>query len=175
VKALVTKPAAITFAFRTNDWRFEMRFRRKLNEYRRQGIFVSHIWMYANYSGLVKSDETRKLMVLDRASGQRAHCLYGCISMAVCWDGRVTACGCADIEANALAIGNAAEESLPDIWSGTKRIGIVDSFAKGTPAKICRNCSAYLPDTSVFSRRYFRKFRPHQPLPLEFFHQFWGG
>jgi len=90
-------------------------------------------------------------------------------------DGRITACGCADIEADALAIGNAAEDSLSDVWSGNRRIEIFDSFVKGKLAKICRNCSAYLPDANAFSRPYFREYGPHQPLPLEFFHQFWGG
>ncbi len=177
LKAFVPKPAAVTFAFRTNDWRFEMNFRRKLNEYRRQGIFISHIWLYANYSGRVKSDKKRNLLVLDGGAdgASRANCLYGCVSMAVCWDGRITACGCADIEADALAIGNADEESLSDAWSGSRRLEIVGSFAKGKPAGICRNCSAYLPDTDVFSRPYFTKFGQHQPLPLDFFHQFWGG
>lgn len=175
LKNVVPSPANITFAFRTNDWSFELRFKRKIAGYQKQGVFISHIWMYANYSGLVESDERRKLVVLDSDARQQANCLYGCISMAVCWDGRITACGCADIEADALAIGNAAEEALPDVWSGSRRLGIVNSFVNEKPAGICRNCSAYLPDTGVFSRPYFKVFGPHQPLPLEFFHQFWGG
>jgi MoaA/NifB/PqqE/SkfB family radical SAM enzyme len=175
LRNLVSSPANITFAFRTNDWGFELHFKRKIAEYRRRGVFISHIWMYANYSGLVKSDERRNLVVLGSGERQQTSCLYGCISMAVCWDGRITACGCADIEANALAIGNAAEDSLSDVWSGNRRLEIFDSFSKGKPAEICRNCSAYLPDASVFSRPYFRKYRPHEHLPLEFFHQFWGG
>lgn len=175
VRDLVPSPAHITLAFRTNDWRFELRFKREIAGYRKRGVFISHIWTYANYSGLVKSDERRNLVVLGSGEQKKTNCLYGCISMAICWDGRITACGCADIEADALAIGNAAEDSLSDVWSGNRRIEIFDSFVKGKLAKICRNCSAYLPDANAFSRPYFREYGPHQPLPLEFFHQFWGG
>lgn len=175
LKDTVSHPAHIIFAFRTNDWRFEIRFRRKINEYRKQGVFVSHVWTYANYAGLVKSDDKLKLVVLDSTPGQQANCLYGCISMAVCWDGRITACGCADIEGEALQIGNAAVNSLQDVWCGNKRVEILASFRKGTPPGICRRCSAYLPDFVVFSRPCFNKFEKHQSLPLDFFQRFWGG
>ncbi len=175
LKEDVPKPAHIIVAFRTNDWRFEMRFRRKIREYRKRGVFVSHVWMFANYAGLVKSDKKLDLVVLDSDQRQQANCLYGCISMAVCWDGRITACGCADIEAEALQIGNAGENSLQDVWCGKKRMEILASFMKGRPPGICRRCSAYLADSAVFSRPCFDKFEPHQPLPLDFFEHFWGG
>jgi MoaA/NifB/PqqE/SkfB family radical SAM enzyme len=175
LKGAVRQPASLTFAFRTNDWRFEIRFRRKLKEYRRRGVFISHIWLYANYSGIVKNDENLGLMVMDRTSEQDTCCLYGTISMAVCWDGRITACGCADVEGDKLSLGHAGTESLSEIWSGEKRAGILDSFKKRTPAQICRYCSAYLPVNVVFSRPYFKNFDLHQPLPLDFFRQFWGG
>jgi len=177
LKGLISQPANITFAFRTNDWRFERRFRRKINEYRKQGVFISHVWMYANYAGLVKSDEKKNLVVLDSPAKTKtpANCIYGCISMAVCWDGRITACGCADIEADALPIGNAGTDSLADVWSGTRRLEILDSFMKGTPAEICRKCSAFQPDTTAFPRRYFKKFNAHEPLPIDFYREFWGG
>jgi MoaA/NifB/PqqE/SkfB family radical SAM enzyme len=175
LQGAVRQPASLTFAFRTNDWKFEIRFIRKLKEYRRRGVFISHIWLYANYSGMVKNDLNRGLMVMDRTSKQDTCCLYGTISMAVCWDGRITACGCADVEGNKLSLGNAETESLSEVWSGEKRAGILDSFKKGRPAKICRYCSAYLPVNVVFSRPYFKNFELHQPLPLDFFRQFWGG
>ena len=171
----VSQPANLTFAFRTNDWKFEIRFRERLREYRKQGVFISHIWLYANYSGLVKNDEDRGLMVMERTSIQNICCLYGTISMAVCWDGRITACGCADVEGDKLSLGHAETESLSELWHGEKRAEILDSFRKGTPPRICRHCSAYLPVTVVYSRPYFNNFEPHQPLALDFFRQFWGG
>ncbi len=171
----VADPAGITLAFRTNDWRFESRFRSELDGFRRRGVFVSHIWSYANYSGLIKSDDGLKLTVVDAAAKMPETCIYASVHMAICWDGRVTACGCADYEGDALGIGRVAEDTLGDVWAGRKRQAILDSFTRGTPAGICRGCSAYQPDSDVFSRKFCREIRPHGPLPPEYFQRFWGG
>ena len=171
------RPARITFAFRTNDRRFERRFRRELDAFRRRGAFVSHIWEYANFAGRVDGDERRGLVVLQGGAGPRpqAPCLYGCVSMAICWDGRITACGCTDVEADQLPIGHADVDDLGQVWSGPRRHALFDSFGRGAPPAICRSCSAYLPDADVFSKAYFAGHEAHRPLPIEFFHQYWGG
>lgn len=175
LKDFVSDPAHITLAFRTNDWKFEWRFRRQLDDFRRRGVFVSHIWTYSNYSGLVKSDEKLNLTVVDRSAKMSQACIYAGVHMAICRDGRITACGCADFEGDALRIGQAGQNSLAEVWAGKRRIDILDSFRKGNPAEICRKCSAYLPDAIVFSGKYCRGIEPHRPLPVEYFHQFWGG
>jgi hypothetical protein len=95
--------------------------------------------------------------------------------MAICWDGRITACGCADFEGDALSIGQAGQNSLAEVWVGEKRIRILDSFQEWNPAEICQKCSAYQPDFIVFSGKFCRGIEPHHPLPLEYFQQFWGG
>ncbi len=174
LKERVPKHAGIAFAFRTNDWLFELRFRRKIREFRREGVFISHIWLFDNYSGLVKSDRGRNLVVVDRSPIQRSSCIYPSVNMAVLSDGRVTACGCTDIEGSGLMIGDAEKESLSAIWSGKKRTGMLDSFEKGKPPILCQRCTAYQPD-SVFLRSYFKNARSHQPLSRKFFHFFWGA
>ena len=171
----VAAPAHITLAFRTNDWKFERRFRRQLEEFRRRGVFVSHIWSYSNYSGFVKSDEKLNLAVVDSSVKMRQVCIYARVHMAICWDGRITACGCADFEGDALRIGQVGQDHLTDVWAGNKQIGILDSFQKGNPAEICRECSAYQPDSVVFSRKFCVGIEPHRPLPLVYFRQFLGG
>ncbi len=169
------RPAAVIFAFRTNDWQFEHRYRRQLKEYRRRGIFVSHIWNYANYAGQVQTDRQLRLEVID-GHGERLHsCIYANVHMAVCWDGHITACGCADFEGQALGIGHAGEDTLTEVWSGQKRAAILDSFAAGKTPGICRKCSAYQPDFTVFAQPFCRDISRRQPLPLEYFQQFWGG
>jgi MoaA/NifB/PqqE/SkfB family radical SAM enzyme len=174
LKGSVPRHAGIAFAFRTNDWLFELRFRRKIREFRRRGVFISHIWLFDNYSGLVKSDKRRNLVVVDRSSKQESACIYPSVNMAVLSDGRVTACGCTDIEGSGLMIGDVEKEALSAIWSGKKRKGMLDSFEKGKPPIMCQRCTAYQPD-SVFSRLYFKDVKPHQPLSRKFFHLFWGA
>ena len=171
----VADPPNINLAFRTNDWRFELRFRKQLENYRRRGAFVSHIWTYANYAGLVANDDSLHLEVIDGSMEKRLPCIYPAVHMAIGWDGRITACGCADFEGTALGIGQVGECSLGQVWSGKKRLGILDSFALGKLRKICRECSAYQPDSAIFSKSFCHGIAPHRPLPQEFFQQFWGG
>jgi MoaA/NifB/PqqE/SkfB family radical SAM enzyme len=170
----ISHPAHITFAFRTNDRKFESRCKEVIDRYRRRGVFVSHIWTYANYSGLVKDDKKLNLVVMKSGQHKRKACIYASVAMSICWDGTVTACGCADFEGTRLTIGNASTESLAAVWAGKKRTGILGSFAEGTTPLICRKCSAYQADTS-FAFPCFKNVQPHQPLPLEFYHHLWGG
>jgi MoaA/NifB/PqqE/SkfB family radical SAM enzyme len=174
LKGLLVNPANITFAFRTNDWKFEIRFKQQLDEYRRRGAFISHIWTYANYSGVIKSDSEMNLQVLQGSSKKFESCVYACVHMAVCWDGKVTACGCADFEGKSLWIGQVGEDSLGELWCGEKRSRILDSFHNGRLTPICNQCTAYQPD-SIFAQPFFKDVTPRQPLPLEYLHQFWGG
>jgi MoaA/NifB/PqqE/SkfB family radical SAM enzyme len=170
----VPEASSIAFAFRTNDPRFEARFKPQLDEFRRRGIFISHISTYANYSGIVSDDETLKLQVHANRERKRRACALACVHVAVCWDGKVTACGCTDMEGNSLVIGHVDKDALADMLSSEKRTRILDSFAKGKPPKLCQDCSGYHPDT-IFARPFFKGVVPGKPLPLPFFHHFFGG
>lgn len=167
----IEHPAHLTFAFRTDDWRFTRRFRKELSSYRSRGVYISHIWNYDNYSGVVSNDVHPQLAVKANPASKRLPCAFPSIHMAVCWDGTITACGCVDFEGDKLLIGHAYKDSLAEVWSGRRHDGILDSFSKGNLAPICRECSAYTPD-SLFAQPYFKKVRP---LPLRFFLEFWGG
>ena len=167
-------PPDIAFAFRTTDWQFEHRFRQELDAYREQGVLISHVWTYNNYAGMVSGDDEQGLVVNDGPATKSRPCALACIHMAVCWDGRITACGCADAEGRGLQLGRVDQDSLADVWSAGKRTALLDAFEKGTLPDLCRNCSAYQPD-NVFATPAFKEVRPADPLPVEFYHQFWGG
>ncbi len=167
----IENPANLTFAFRTDDWKFTHRFRKQLSTYRRNGVFISHIWSYDNYSGVVSKDVHPKLTIKANQERKRLTCAFPSIHMAVCWDGKITACGCVDFDGDKLLIGDAGKSSLAEVWSGKRHTGILDSFPSGTLAPVCRECSAYTPDT-LFAQPYFKKVRP---LPVQFFQEFWGG
>lgn len=175
LRQAVARPAQINLAFRTNDWQFEIRFKRQLDDFRAQGAFVSHIWTYANYSGQVKSNEKLRLRVNDGLTPKQTACIYPSVHMAICWDGRITACGCADYEGRALSLGRVGENSLGEVWAGKKRTAILDAFGQGKIPAICRNCSAYQADAAIYARPWWRQFEAHQPLNLQFFKEFWGG
>lgn len=167
-------PAHITIAFRTNDWKFEIRYAQQLDSYRQKGVFVSHISTYANYSGTVKSDPQLNLEVIDTPQKTTTACVYACVHLAVCWDGRVTACGCADFEGKHLCLGQIEESSLAELWRGAKRGHVLESFQNGKLIPLCRQCTAYQPN-SIFAQPLFKNVVPGQPLPLHYLQQFWGG
>jgi len=168
LNSVVSNPAYISFAFRTNDRKFENRYKSQLAKFREKGIHISHIWSYANYSGAVKDDAERNLVVYDSRGKKRNSCVSPSMNMTVCWDGTITACGCADFQGDKLTIGHADKDRLAEVWSGKKRAAILESFAKGKLHPICQECSGYTPD-SVFACPHFKGVLPHQPLPLEFF------
>ena len=169
LKGSVSHSAHLTFAFRTHDWNFISRLKKQVTHYQQQGIFISHMWAYANYGGRIKGDKISGLMILDSPIKKHKTCIYPCIHSAISWDGTVTACSCTDLECTQLKIGHVGEQTLSAIVSGEKRAEILDSFRMGSPAGICRKCSAYQPDT-MFTHSYFIDVHPDHPLPLDFFH-----
>jgi len=169
VKDTLPQPANITLAFRTNDWRFESRFKKQIDAYKNKGVYVSHISMFMNYAGAVCDDATKVLVIAENPSRKCRTCVSVGLSLAICQDGKITACGCADFEGDKLTIGHAENENIAKVWTGEKRLAILESFRKGTLYPICRQCSAYTPDT-VYASSWFQGVQPHQPLPLDFFH-----
>ena len=161
-------PAHLTVAFRTNDCRFEAHFKKELDEYKKEGVFVSHISTYANYAGAVSPNAEKNLVLGSIPRKKVKTCVSVGLSLAICWDGTITACGCADFEGDKLTIGNAETDKLTSVWSGENRLEILESFNNGKLFPICRQCSAYTPDT-VYASSAFNNVQPHQPLPLDFF------
>jgi len=168
LRTALPQAAHLTFAFRTTDRYFERHFKKHLAEYRRQGVFVSHMWTFANYGGLIGNKGNSALTILDTPHKKQKTCIYPRIHSAVCWDGTATACSCTDLECAQLRIGNIGSEPLAAILSGKRRTGVLDSFSKGTLAAVCRKCSAYRPD-SVFADPCFRNAYPNPGLSLDFF------
>lgn len=168
LREAVANPAHISFAFRTNDRKFEARFKHQLDHYRGKGAYISHIWTYANYSGAVKDNKEKKLVVYSSRGKKRITCVSPRMNISVCWDGTITACGCGDFQGDKLIIGHAEKNTIASVWSGQKRAAVLNSFEKGKLFPICRDCSGYTPDT-VFASPFFKGIQPNQPLPLDFF------
>lgn len=165
----VQNSASITFAFRTNDWQFEMRNKEKLGKFKDRGVFISHLWSYANYAGQRDSNDSVSLSVIANQESKPVTCVYPQMHMAVAWNGSVTACSCTDLECEKLLLGNAEQETIEQIWNGKRRTAILGSFGKGAPAEICRLCSAYQPDEHFFSQQFFKDIEYGEQLPQDFF------
>ena len=161
IASLQNRAAKIHLAFRTSNPEFRAQYKTQLEEYIKRGAFISHLWQYENYTGVIESS-TDNSIVVKIGKNKIAPCAYACISMCVCWDGRVAACGCADFEGE-LQIGNVTTDPLISVWSGEKRKYLLRTFSncKQQQVRTCRECSAYQPD-SIFAYPYFSKIEAHK-------------
>ena len=73
----------------------------------------------------------------------------------------------------ATSVQNNAVHAL-DVWRGKRRSDILNSFSRGTPAKLCQGCTAYRPSTFLGSG-IFKNIHKDRRLPLEFYVKFLGG
>ncbi len=152
LKQQVNNPPKLTFAFRTNDHEFEQKNDAVLEAFKEQGAYISHIATYANYSGLVEADEKIQLDVTASPIRKDRTCGVASAHLGVCSDGKITACGCADVQGEGLIIGNAIQERLGDVWRSNKRTGFLNSFEQNKLAKLCQDCSFYRSDEDLFSQ-----------------------
>tara|TARA_B110000971_G_scaffold146481_1_gene149556 strand:+ start:543 stop:1595 length:1053 start_codon:yes stop_codon:yes gene_type:complete len=74
----------------------------------------------------------------------------------VYWNGDVGICGCRDVDAKELIIGNVKKNKLTDIWYNKKHIQIMDNFFKETP-KICLDCNHYNNASTFFEKESLNK------------------
>ena len=58
------------------------------------------------------------------------------------WNGDVGICGCRDVDAKELIIGNANNKTLKEIWYNKEHLTLMDEFMK-KPKDICKKCSHY--------------------------------
>lgn len=69
----------------------------------------------------------------------------------VYWDGRVGACGCRDVDARELIIGDANGTHIADIWFGRELKLLRDEFLTPAIKPICKSCTHFNP-VSIFFR-----------------------
>jgi len=174
LRKLVDNPSAIALAFRTSDERFQAHHKRELAAFHQAGIMTSHICKYNNYAGIVTGDEKTGLVVNQLEVENQGVCAIPCISMAVCWDGTITGCGCADVNGSGLRIGNANDDDLREVWAGKNRRELMDKFEANMLPDICRRCS-FFQSEEIFARACFGNIAIGRALPIDFYHQFWGG
>jgi len=166
----------IYLTFRTNDPDFEKTHSEKLGAFRQRGVFLSHTSSYMNYGGRVAGKGLKNIRVVEGGpSGKRAACALPLIGIAVCSNGRVTCCGCVDIEGEGLAIGDVNRNTISECWRGEKRTAILKSFPVGKPPELCRRCSAYKPNAYLFSGEAFKNFRSYREMPIKFYLRFFGA
>jgi MoaA/NifB/PqqE/SkfB family radical SAM enzyme len=75
-------------------------------------------------------------------SSRRGACVFLYTKPICLTDGRVSACGCRDMEGD-LIIGNLKNSSLKNIWLGSNREKLLINQSKGKYDSICSNCDNF--------------------------------
>jgi len=99
---------------------------------------------YDNWSGLIEPGALTGNMKLRRAiPKKRSPCSELYSGPMVYWDGRVGACGCRDINASELIIGDVRDTHLGEIWFGDAIEQLRREFVTDSIKPICRSCTHY--------------------------------
>lgn len=111
---------------------------------------------YDDWSGKIAPEDLSGTMRLRKPSWLRRPRISPCTEMyngpMVYWDGKVGACGCRDVNASELSIGDARERHLADIWFGEEIRALRASFLSANPPAICAQCAHYN-NLSIYLRK----------------------
>jgi MoaA/NifB/PqqE/SkfB family radical SAM enzyme len=83
------------------------------------------------------------------------------------WDGCVGACGCRDVDADSLIIGDIRKQHLGEIWFGPEIAKLRNEFLTKSIQPICDNCTHYTNLASWARPSYQERFYAIQPCNWE--------
>jgi hypothetical protein len=108
---------------------------------------IIHKFRYDSWAGKIQAQDLTGNMKLRKPSALRRPRISPCSELysgpMVYWDGKVGACGCRDVDASELIIGDANEEHLAAIWMGTELSKLRDEFLTDEVRDICKSCTHY--------------------------------
>ncbi len=110
-------------------------------------------YRYDNWGGKITQDQLSGAMKLRAGNNPLRPRTSACSEMysgpMIYWDGRVGACGCRDVDARELIIGDATKQHIADIWFGEELKKLRAEFLSPAIRDICRNCTHYNPVSIV--------------------------
>ncbi|MFT5287134.1 MAG: MoaA/NifB/PqqE/SkfB family radical SAM enzyme [Planctomycetota bacterium] len=108
---------------------------------------IIHKFRYDSWAGKIEEADLSGNMKLRKPNALRRPRISPCSELysgpMVYWDGRVGACGCRDVNASELIIGDANKEHLASIWMGNKLRQIREEFLTDKVRDICKQCTHY--------------------------------
>ena len=113
---------------------------------RRMGYRISRPVFYDTWSGRITNDQLPGYMFIrpEIPKTLPCHLLYAGIGVKP--DGTMVACPCRDMTGRSdLYLGNAATDSLQDVWHSRRLHEIRCSFLDGKLPDVCVDCRHYLP------------------------------
>jgi len=99
-----------------------------------------------NWSGRISTAALPGSMMVRPPRQKTKPCCILYESTTVLADGRMTACGCRDLDGTSeLALGSIATQSLDAAWKDGRMEGLRQRFRDGNPPDVCRDCRHYVP------------------------------
>ena len=99
---------------------------------------------YDNWAGTITPDQLSGNMQLRETTRTKPNpCSELYSGPMVYWDGRVGGCGCRDLNASELIIGNLTESHLADVWFGSEIRRLRAEFTTDNIKPICQSCTHY--------------------------------
>jgi hypothetical protein len=104
-------------------------------------------YRYDNFAGKIKQGDLPGNMRLKPLHSIRTPRISPCAELysgpMIYWDGRVGACGCCDVDASELIIGDANTTHIADIWLGEEIKKLRREFLTPNVRPLCAACSLY--------------------------------
>lgn len=102
--------------------------------------------MLDNWSGRITTANLPGWMMVRPARAKLRPCWMLYNSTTVLQDGRMTACGCRDLDGTSeLALGSIDQQPLDAPWRDGRMESLRQRFRDGNPPDLCRNCRHYVP------------------------------
>jgi len=103
-----------------------------------------------NWSGRISTAALPGTMMVRPPRQKTKPCWILYNSTTVLADGRMTACGCRDLEGTSeLALGSIATQSLDTAWKDGRMEALRQRFRAGNPPDVCRDCRQYVPADEI--------------------------
>lgn len=116
----------------------------RLRAMRGAGCRVVHAARYDNWGGIVTQADLPGDARLHPAKPFEGPCRELYAGVHVLWDGRVTACGCRDVNGDPdLVLGDLAAEPLEALWLGVRLASLRERFHRDDRPSFCRGCLKY--------------------------------
>jgi Radical SAM superfamily/Iron-sulfur cluster-binding domain len=122
-------------------------------ELHRRGVFsFSFEPGVVDWGGAIREEDLpNHMFVVHGPETQNEPCFLLWGGQTVLADGRMTMCGCTDVNGDGLPLGNAEEVAIDAHLRDGRWAEIRDSFLRGEPPEFCRGCKSYWPHTSIHS------------------------
>ena len=166
------EPVAVSINFRSSkgpqDVLDSPDFKQYIAPYLSGRVMYDFINDYDNWGGTIKEEDLEGVMRMRRIPRMKRMPCIKTFDLMVLFNGAVRLCACRFVETefDELIVGNIHQESLRDIFYGSRVAALREAFVDNTLPPVCATCSLYQPATVRWLERRARNERTYHLLPF---------